>query len=178
MNTDSLVARVCPRRSPDFALVRERVRHWVREELFIMGAMYVGRGRSRDFSRRCVLEAALFNELADLGIPVAAWSLTDAKVEIIEAGERWAEGDRRQRWLQLVFQRPSSKRKKVLTFKDGRRHQTTLLPKITAYPHIDQLKIFRSPGTAAMVVIDITALLKRVKWSRADEEADRKMWSE
>jgi len=173
MDTDSLVARVCPRRS-DFELVRERVRHWCRNEKLVTGALRVGRGRSRDFDHRCVLEAALLNELADLGIPVIAWSTSDAVVEIIKAGELWAAGDHRQRWLQIIF--PAASPTEIVRYTDARggRHRRPLLPRITALPHVDQLTPIWPAGSATTVIVDITALLQRVQWSQKDEEADRR----
>jgi len=155
MDTNSLVARVCPQRS-DFEAVRERVRHWCREELFVLGAKPVGRGRSRDFAPRCVLEAALLNELANLGIPVVRWGMTNALLEMAFAGEAWAAGDRQPRWLQIVFMPVSSPRK---------------LGKIAVFPHVGRLKPIHPPGTATMVIIDVTSILKRVRWSQADEGA-------
>jgi len=173
MDTDSLVARVCPRRS-DFERVRERVRHWCRTEKLMMGAKPVGRGRSRDFDHRCVLEAVLLNELADLGIPVIAWGTGDAVVEIIKAGELWAAGDHRQRWLQIVF--PAASPPEFVRYTDthGGRHRRQLLPRTTALPHVDQLTPIWPAGSATTVIIDITALLQRVQWSQKDEEADRR----
>jgi hypothetical protein len=173
MDTDSLVARVCSRRS-DFELVRERVRHWSRTEKLIMGAAPVGRGRSRDFSPHCVLETALLNELADLGIPVIAWATSDAATEIIKAGAHWAAGDHRQRWLQIVF--PATSPKKVVRFSDtrGGRHRTTLLPRITVFPHVGRLEPIWPANTATTVIIDITAILRRVRWSQKDEDADHR----
>jgi hypothetical protein len=173
MNTDSLVARVCPRRS-DFERVRERVRHWCRHELLMMGATPVGRGRSRDFAHRCVLEAVLLNELAELGIPVIAWSTSAAVMEIIQAGELWAAGDHRQRWLQLIFPAASPTKIQWYTDTHGGRHRTRLLPQITVWLHVDQLTPIWPAGSATTVIIDITALLKRVQWSQKDEEADQR----
>ena len=172
MDTDTLVARVCPRRS-DFERVRERVRHWCRTEKLMMGAKPVGRGRSRDFDHRCVLEAVLLNELADLGIPVIAWGTGDAVVEIIKAGELWAAGDHRQRWLQIVF--PAASPTEIVRFTNtrGGKHRLPLLPRITALPHVDQLTPIWPAGSATTIIVDITALLQRVQWSQKDEEADQ-----
>jgi hypothetical protein len=176
MDTDSLVTRVCKLRS-DFELVRERVRHWSRAEKLVMGAKPTGRGRPRDFNQRCVLEVALLNELADLGIPIIAWGTTDATVEIIKAGEQWAAGDRRQRWLQIVFPSASSQPKTTIRFKErGRQHRIPLRPRVIVFPHVNQLKPVWLSDVMTTVIVDLTALLRRVQWSQKDEDADRGQW--
>jgi hypothetical protein len=173
MDTDSLVTRVCPQRSA-FDRVRERVRHWSRTEKLMMGAKPVGRGRSRDFNHRCILEVALLNELAELGIPIIAWGTGDAVVEIIKAGELWAAGDCRPRWLQIVF--PTTSPTEVLRFTDThkKRRRVTLLPRIAAFPHVDRLNPIWPAGSATTVIIDVTAILRRVRWSQEDEDANQR----
>ena len=154
MDTDSLVARLCPPRT-EIARVRERISYWVKAELFIMGAMQVGRGRSRNFNPRCLLEAGLFNELANVGFPVTAYAMSGASIELIKAGEAWAAGDQQPRWLQISITAAPSKQRSG---------------QITAIPHIGALAPIWLPNITTMIVIDVAALLRQVQWSREDEQ--------
>jgi hypothetical protein len=159
MNTNSLVTRICQRPS-EFQTVLERVRHWTRNELLVTGAFQVGRGRSRNFAPSCVVEAALLNELTNSGIGVVAWAMTDALLAARVAAEDWAGGDHRPRWLQLIFTTPPTRQ---------RPGQMTVLP------HVERLELVWPPGEATTIVIDVAAILTRLKWGPDDEEADRRM---
>jgi hypothetical protein len=154
MDANALIARLGLPRS-EFARVRERISYWCKTECFVMGGMRVGRGRSRDFNPRCILEAALFNELANFGFPVAAYGLTSASLHVVKAAEAWATGDQQPRWLQLsVTSMPTRQ----------------MSGQITPIPHIGELKPFWVPGTIIMMIVDVSALLQRVQWSSKDEE--------
>jgi hypothetical protein len=159
MDLNTLVRRIIMRPS-DFELVRERVRHWARNELLVTGAFRVGRGRSRNFAPSCVVEAALLNELTDSGIGVVAWAMTDALLAARIAAEDWAGGDHRPRWLQLIFTTPPTRQR------SGR---------MTVLPHVERLELVWPPGEATTIVIDVAAILTHLKWGPDDEDADRRM---
>jgi DNA-binding transcriptional MerR regulator len=54
------------------SLVQERVRHWTREGLLeLTGETHPGTGRKRLYGVNALFEAAILNELADLGIAIS-----------------------------------------------------------------------------------------------------------
>ena len=66
-----IVERIAkPRRSK--AVLNERIRHWTRERLLSpIGKRNPGTGRHRSYHDTAVLDAALLNELADMGLQIS-----------------------------------------------------------------------------------------------------------
>src|SRR5262249_39427546 len=155
MDANTLVARLCSRPS-EHARLRERVSYWTKAEMFIFGATLVGRGRSRDFTPRCLLEAAAFNALADLGFPVSTFAMSAVSVEMLKAAEVWAAGNQEPRWLQVSIAADPTKERSG---------------QFTVIPHVGALTPIWLPDVTTMIIIDVTALLRQIQWSREDELA-------
>jgi len=63
----------------DPTLIQERVRHWAREKLLVLdGDQNPGTGRKRLFDPASVHEAAILNQLADIGVSLKAMHLAMA----------------------------------------------------------------------------------------------------
>ena len=136
-------------------LVRERIKSWTRK--WILRGSAPGRGGVRKFNHLMVLDAALLDVLSDLGLPLVSWDLRPALYQMHDAAQIWAGGDTRPRGLQLSLMPPS---------RPNTRGWVVALP-LTP----DQLGLSLESGHEAIIVVNLTAILSRLQWGPADQEA-------
>jgi hypothetical protein len=159
LNLNQLTARIAP--SPDREdAARERIKGWTKKG--ILRGSAPGRGGVRKFNHIVILDAALLDTLVDHGLQPAAWDLRHALYVLRDAGAAWAAGDTRTRWLQLSLQPP-------LPDRPHTRGWAVALPLIA--PGQKQPELIFAPGEEATIVVDLTAILKRLQWSSEDQTA-------
>ena len=159
LDLNQLTARVAP--SPDREdATRERIKGWTKK--WILRGSAPGRGGVRKWHHRMILDAALLDVLTDRGVQVASWDLRHALYVLRDAGAAWAAGDTRTRWLQLSLQPPLPDRLHAAGW-------VIALPLI-AEPG-QQPELAFTPGEEAVVVVDLTAILKRLRWGPEDQAA-------
>jgi hypothetical protein len=140
-------------------LVRGRIKSWTAK--WVLRGSTPGRGGVRKFHHLTVLDAALLDVLSDLGLQVVSWDLRPALYLLRDAAQAWAAGDSRPRRLQLSMMPP-------LPGRPNARGWVVALP-LTGTS--DQPGLSFTSGHEAIIVIDLTAILSRLRWGPADQEA-------
>ena len=134
-------------------LVRGRIKSWTAK--WVLRGSTPGRGGVRKFNHLMVLDAALLDVLSDLGLQVVSWDLRPALYLMRDAAQAWAAGDTRPRRLQMSMMPPSQ---------PDARGWVVALPLAS-----DQFSL--TPDHEAIIVVDLTAILRRLRWGPADQEA-------
>lgn len=137
-------------------LVRERIKSWTRK--WILRGSTPGRGGVRKFNHLMILDAAILDVLSDLGLQLVSWDLRPALYLMRDAAQAWAAGDTRPRRLQLSMMPP---------LQSDTRGWVVALPLAAS----DQPGLSFTSGHEAIIVIDLTAILRRLRWGPADQEA-------
>ena len=140
-------------------LVRGRIKSWTAK--WVLRGSTPGRGGVRKFNHLMVLDAALLDVLSDLGLQVVSWDLKPALYLMRDAAQAWAAGDTRPRWLQLSMMPP-------LPDRPNARGWVVALPLIAAS---GQPELSLTSDHEAIIVVDLTAILRRLRWGPADQEA-------
>jgi hypothetical protein len=147
-------------------LVRGRIKSWTAK--WVLRGSTPGRGGVRKFNHLMILDAALLDVLSDCGLQVVSWDLRPALYLMRDAAQAWAAGDTRPRWLQLTMMPP-------LPDRLGQRGWTVSLPLIAESEQ--QTPALALSANEAVIVVDLTAILRRLQWGPADQQAievDRK----
>jgi hypothetical protein len=135
-------------------LVRGRIKSWTAK--WVLRGSTPGRGGVRKFNHLTVLDAALLDVLSDLGLQVVSWDLRPALYLLRDAAQAWAAGNTRPHWLQLSMMPP---------LQPNSRGWVMALPLAAS----DQPR--PASGHEAIIVVDLTAILSRLRWGPADQEA-------
>jgi hypothetical protein len=92
-------------------------------------------------------------------LQVVSWDLKSALYFMRDAAQAWAAGDTNPRWLQLSMMPP-------LADRPDARGWVVALPLTSNQPGLNI-----PPTNEAVIVIDLSAILKRLRWGPADQEA-------
>src|SRR5262252_1045525 len=151
----TVIAQRISRPGEDVSQKRERIMNWTRGRVLLTYEdVQPGRGAVRLFEHGAIVRAAVLDELTNLGLSVATMEHAQAAQELARiAAREFAEGDKRVKWLDLIWV--------------GGSRPTRGLPDIRIVPRTPQ-------SSAAMVVsINLMQLFKRISWSPADEREDQ-----
>jgi hypothetical protein len=151
LTLEQLAKRVCPPHG-DVAAITERIKRWSKTGL-LPSLNRPGRGRVRIWEPYAAVDAAVLNALADLkGLsPHLGLELRSALALVRPQAGQWAIGDQRPRWLQLAWAQA--------------RHPLECSPEL----FIGELKPDAIVDGA--VILNLHALFRRLRWSKADETA-------
>jgi hypothetical protein len=141
-------------------LVRERIKSWTRK--WILRGSTPGRGGVRKFNHLTILDTAILDVLSDLGLQVVSWDLRPALYLLRDAAQAWAAGNTRPHWLQLSMMPP-------LPGRPNARGWVVALPLTGTSKQPPELHL--TSGHEAIIVVDLTAILKRLRWGPVDQEA-------
>lgn len=144
-------------RRGDIAQVRERLMNWTRSgALSAINRRLLGKGIPRLFEHGAIVHASVFNQLTDMKFDVVGWEHAIMAREIArEAARRWAQGERREQWLEI-------------TWTAGNPFSVRGLPKVRIGPALD-------PRAAGVIHVNLSQMFQRIAWSDADELADASM---